>query len=386
MNKASREVQYPYAFDESDNLVFIEDIKKDTRHDHSYHCPNCGHSMLPRLGDHNAHCFAHSENQACEGESYIHKIAKIILVARFNDRSRPFTVRFKTKHVCRKKAVCKHFSQFMCEHKRMDEFDLHQEYDLPACEEVRLRCSSGEEFQPDVIIKSSKEKHAPIYLEVYHKHKCSPQKLESGQHIIEIRVKDWEELLNLDSLSFDESDRVSFYNFKDIRKKPNEIKKEAEMIAKENGILNLDYVLPFCFLSKDVQRNQLNTKRLILYPSGKTFCYGIFENEMDKHKSFALADITYDGTYVSKTFDPLIVLMSKYPKARRCMMCRHCLRNDYDNIWCELVKNGSKRKGTFDDNKGVSCPHFEMRYGQSENGLIEGVDYVIWINPKFILH
>lgn len=54
----SSSIQYPFAFDENNNLVFIEDIDPEHRHNHTYHCPNCGHEMTPRLGPHNAKHFA----------------------------------------------------------------------------------------------------------------------------------------------------------------------------------------------------------------------------------------------------------------------------------------------------------------------------------------
>jgi hypothetical protein len=388
MNKATREVQYPYAFDENDNLVFIEDVKKETRYDHSYRCPNCGHPMLPRLGDHNAHCFAHSENQACGVESYIHKMAKLILTKRFNDRSHPFNVHFRTNHICKEMEGCDHYSENECEHLVMDRFDLHDVYDLPAIEEVRLKYSSGSSFQPDIIIQSSKQKHAPIYIEIFHKHRISSEKRLSGQHIIEIQVKDWGDLTGLASLEIDESDdRITFYNFKDRRLKREVIKKDAEAIAQAIGIADIDRMLPFCFKSKKGKRELLNDIRLIIYPSGKTFSYGIFEDEMKKHKQSAIAEITYNCQRVPDTFDPLSVLVKKFPKTRRCTMCCHCLQNEFEtNKWCDLVKNGSLRKNTFDNLKGIACSSFEMWTpvdSQSDSSMKEGIDYVIWINPIF---
>ena len=139
---AKKDIQYPYAVDEQNNLIYIEDIHRENRHDHSYRCPNCGHSMLPRLGDHNAHCFAHSENQKCGVESYIHVVAKRILTNRFNDRSRPFIVKFRTQCICKDNEICKGFTPSFCEKGLVDKFDLHQFYDLPAQEEVRIKDSS----------------------------------------------------------------------------------------------------------------------------------------------------------------------------------------------------------------------------------------------------
>ncbi len=384
---AKKDIQYPYAVDEQNNLIYIEDVHRENRHDHSYRCPNCGHSMLPRLGDHNAHCFAHSENQTCGVESYIHKMAKLILTKRFNDRSRPFTVRFQAKRICKEKEVCKDYKQYFCENILMDEFDLHQFYDLPAIEEVRIKDSSGEVFQPDVIIRSSNGNRAPIYLEVYHKHRISSQKQESGNCIIEIRVNDWYELLNLDQLCLEESERISFYNFKERRMKREEFRRMSDEIALLNEDIDIDSLLPLCYRSKNSKREFLPNIRLIMYQSGKRFSCGIFEDEMDKHKKSAIADITYNCQRLPDTFDPLSVLVERVPKARRCTMCCHCRQNEFEtNMWCELVKNGSLRKNTFDNQKGIVCSSFERWTpidNQSDFSLKEGIDYGIWINPKF---
>lgn len=147
----------------------------------------------------------------------------------------------------------------------MDEFDLHKIYDKPAREEVRLKTVSDEVFQPDVILESSSPKHAPIFLEVYHKHKSSPKKLESGQHIIEIRVKDWSEVIDLDNVEIKESERIKFHNFKDRYLPSKEFKEKGEQVAKEFGMKNPDKVLPGCFRSRRGQRGYQDLWRIVVY-------------------------------------------------------------------------------------------------------------------------
>ena len=84
------QVQYPYAYDENDRLVFIGDVDKEHRYDHSYSCPECGQEMRPRLGNKQAHCFYHFHCEACEYESYVHRVGKELLYKRFYDPERPF--------------------------------------------------------------------------------------------------------------------------------------------------------------------------------------------------------------------------------------------------------------------------------------------------------
>lgn len=379
------QIQYPYALDENNNLVHIESIEREHKKEHTFRCPCCGRPMIPRIGESNAPHFAHADNLKCGIESYIHIVAKRILATRFNDRSRPFNVSFQIHQVCKEKETCKFFDFQYCEDTEMKGFDLHKTYDLLAREEIRLNNVSGDQFQPDVILQSSSIKHKPIFIEVYHKHRISPKKQESGQYIIEIRVKDWSELEDLDTLELKQSDRVAFFNFKDIKAKPEAFRKRAEEFAKGADLANLDYALPVCLRSREGQRNFQDLWRIVLYPSGKTFESGIYEDEANKHRANALADITYYKNRVPEPSRLMQILLARIPKERRnCFMCCHCLQNDSNVHWCELVKNGSTKKGTFDKNKGSKCSFFDWYRAcaeKQESILVEGVDYTIWVNP-----
>ena len=382
----ARIVQYPYALDENNNLVYIKDIQTEHKHDHMFHCPECGQAMVPRIGEHNAHHFAHAENQKCGIESYIHSVAKRILANRFNDRSRPFNVKFWTKHICKTQEGCKFYDQNLCEDNQMDVFNLHETYDLLAREEIRIQGLPEGDFQPDVILQSSSLKHNPIFLEVYHKHRVSPKKRESGQHIIEIRVKDWSELADLDIVDIIQSDRIAFYNFNERKLQPIRFKEKAEQLGREYQMENIDRMLPGCFRSREGQREFQDYGRIVLFHSGKTFFSGIYEDEIKKHRTSAIADITYIRKKVPESFNLMRLLVDRIPKEKRnCFMCCHCVQNDMDVRWCDLVKNGSTRKGTFKEDKGSKCSFFEWFREDDEHpqhDLVEGVDYTIWVNPQ----
>ena len=384
LEKGNKTILYPFAFDENNKRVFIGDIEKEHRHDHTYKCPDCGTPMLPRLGEKNIWHFYHSGNHSCDKESYIHAVAKGILADRFNDRTKPFKIRLKYYYRCKKRESCKWYKHegFSCIESRNEEFDLHDTYDLPAREEIWLKDSTQSIFRPDVVLESSSSKHNPIFLEVYHKHKCSDNKKQSGHHIIEISVNDFSDLVSLQDLELEPSERITFHNFKDIEKEPMWFREIAKIRAKEND-LKLDEMLPLCFSSKDRQRPYLDLWRYILYPSGKSFAYGIFEDEADRHISSALADITYDRTKNVDSFTLRELLISCLPKnLRACHLCCHIrYNNDETNCWCHLVKNGSKKKGTFNNKKGQSCPFFNSDLVPSS---VDPQLYSIWINPKML--
>ena len=77
-------IRYRTAFDENNNLVDIRDVSKEERHEHTYRCIMCGEVLLPRLGNERARHFYHGKDTTCDGESYIHKLAKLRIKEKFD--------------------------------------------------------------------------------------------------------------------------------------------------------------------------------------------------------------------------------------------------------------------------------------------------------------
>ena len=96
-------------------------------------------------------------------------------------------------------------------------------------------------------------------------------------------------------------------------------------------------------------------------------------------------DITYNIQSVPCDFNPHIVLATLHIEARNCHLCNHCVRTE-DATWCNIVKNGSTRKGTFKVEKGQKCLFFEWHewlnylYESYSKELIEGKNFQIWTN------
>ena len=383
-------IQYPYALNEDNNLIFIGDVEKEHRHDHVYHCPNCGGEMQPRLGEHNEHCFAHAGNQKCSGESYLHKAAKLLLARRFNERSKPFKIGLTSERPCVKMGECQEQSykcHLLPEYK---EYDLMESYDLPAEVEVDILEPDGvTHFTPDAMLSSSSPKRADIFIEVYYKHKVTKEKKESGHQIIEIRVRELSDLKALeDTECFKESKDIVFYNFKPRRATPEQIEAAIRQCAEENDFRKCESALPPCKQSPETKRQQSHLRRLTLYKSGKLFNEGIFEDERGIHRPSALMDIVYDAEIGVEQYG-LLGVMAKYDsRARLCDLCEHCIKYGIEPVtWCKLVKNGTSRKGTFNPTKGSNCQYFEWQKNSDlplliDRALAEKDKYTIWITSE----
>lgn len=378
-------LQYPYAIDESNNLIHIASVNEDSRKNTSYRCPNCGGIMQACLGSNNTHYFRHDDlDHACGTESYIHKVAKTIIINRFNAPHSTFLVGFSLNRQCKAYGQCKHSNHNCRLTPKYREYDLKDQYDLPAKAEVNFVDENGT-FRPDIILTSSNSIRKPIFIEVYHTHKSSESKVDSRNLIIEVKIKSFEDLKLLETGVLQESDSIRFLNFKSIFVSPDDIVKDIVEISKDNGLRFSERLLPYCRKSIKALREESNIRRLTLYKSGKTFGAGILYNEVNKHNSNALMDITYNIQSVPCDFDPHMVLAKSHIEARNCYLCNHCVRTE-NVTWCNIVKNGSTRKGTFKVEKGKQCSFFKWHdylnylYDSYSADILEGKDFKIWIN------
>ncbi len=391
-------IQYPFALDENKNLVHIDDVDRETRREHQYYCPNCGRKMEPRQGEHNAWHFAHS-NHKCGLESYIHKTAKLIIANRFNNSDKPFFIQFGIEPICKRFESCPDFDPIFCrllDYVQKRDFDLKQYYTLPAQIESWSPSSDGP-YRPDVLLKSPDLQRRDIFVEIHYKHKSTKQKLASGNPILEIHVRGIEDLKKLEERTiFSENDSdVSMSGFKPVRLSPDDILKDTrEKIS--NGPVH-DYLLPKCLHSEAYRRHTYHLQRYTLDIRGRESLDGIYECEVDNHDESTVLDITFDSDKLSHSLDYKAIVAKKYRPYRTCDFCRHCITlYGFDAAWgdkevkCIKGENGTTADGSFDEMRGGSCRLFEWNNTDqafemsSRAEPIEGVDYIVWMNPKII--
>lgn len=183
------EIKYQYAYDENQNLVSIRDITKENRNQHRYSCVGCGNTLLPRAigSKYRRPHFYHKELVDCSGETYLHKLAKKLIKEKF-ENSEKFEISYPITYICQE-TNCQ-FKSTPCEDRsQVCKYDLKQYYDT-CTEETEI---NG--FIADLLLTNSKSPNAaPILIEICVTHACEDEKRNSGLKIIEIKIKNEDEI------------------------------------------------------------------------------------------------------------------------------------------------------------------------------------------------
>lgn len=181
-------IKYHFAKNEIGELVDIDDVSVEYRSAHSFFCLGCGKEMQARLGAKNAHHFFHLDGNDCgNGETDLHRYAKKMLRKKFLTEER-FPIRFVQDISCG--AQCPFFNAMMCHDNRLEEFDL-KAFGYDTIEEEKV-VSGG--YIADLLISDSSGKNPAILLEIFVKHKVGERKENSGLRIIEIPIRNEDDL------------------------------------------------------------------------------------------------------------------------------------------------------------------------------------------------
>ena len=209
-----KEVKYRYCRDEHYNLIDVESLTKENKHNHTYFCLGCGKEMDPNLGPIRKKHFSHRVKGVCDGESYYHKLAKRRIREKFMT-SDSFPIIFKRDIPCSERYNCPFYDEEQCISKDvqipMDLKTWNGEKVYDTCqEEVNV-----EEFRPDLLLTcSSSPNKKPVFIEVYKTHKSNESKMNSGFKIVEtIRIDDDSVIDKIVHQGFIEGDNCKTKNF-----------------------------------------------------------------------------------------------------------------------------------------------------------------------------
>lgn len=171
-------------------LIHISKVTQENRKAYTYECPSCHIRLRPRLGKKNRHCFYHDNGSRCAMDKYIHDTAERLLKEKF-DRDEPFEIEMSVTKQCKNFDDCKFAIKeglHACRTTELKKFNLKDHYQV--CY-VEKQCG---EFSPDLMLVDKTGNHASIFIEIWHKHKSDDIKLQSENRIIEIRLKEVDEL------------------------------------------------------------------------------------------------------------------------------------------------------------------------------------------------
>ncbi|MBR4390075.1 MAG: hypothetical protein IKT00_13005 [Prevotella sp.] len=215
-------IKYNRVFDKAHKIVEISSITKENR-DSEYFSIGTLTPMVAALGDKNQHYFRAKKGYSLNPETELHEYVKKMLKYRF-DTEEQFFIRYHSKECCpngkncifydEKYGGCEKLKEVFTEHNLKDYYDT-----------ATIEASYGG-FVADVLLTSSSHpSRMPVFLEVAVTHRCSIEKINSKNKIIELLVKGEEDaycdLEETDPYGLYGERVIRFHNFKKEIKEQN---------------------------------------------------------------------------------------------------------------------------------------------------------------------
>ena len=176
-------VKYRFAIDSADRIIDAEAFP-DHAGSSLYWCVSCGQELIAKVkGKIKRPHFAHKHQVECNGETYLHRLAKLAFLESYSECLRedaPFLV-----SICVPK-YCDRFKQIISCFSRLP--DSQHEYDITSYyQQIDVETREGS-FVPDIILKSKSRPDDKVFVEIAVTHFLSEAKSSSGHRIIEIPV------------------------------------------------------------------------------------------------------------------------------------------------------------------------------------------------------
>lgn len=337
------DIKCRYAFDENDNLVNIDDVIKEERHLHTYRCVACGEPLLPKIGMVRVPHFSHDKDHTCDGETYLHELAKHRLKERFDDKTKPFYISYEAEIICKNIDDCKWKNENCDRPCQYHSVDLKLYYDTAKLEQgIEYK---GKKYRADVGLTNvgltnskSKDVSNYILLEICVSHECEQEKIDSGLRIIEFRIKSENDIDDLVTQSEfhaspqwekEKRKKICFYNFERKIKSPliSHISRFIMSEKKPNGYI--------CYVPCIASNYKVDSKSLLELNAINSKGYDSFDmwdgqRWMWNNKGFRLCGICqnyykdyYENKSVGKCRLSSQVGTPAYPNMRQAEFCKY---------------------------------------------------------------
>ena len=341
-------IKYSYCLNENNDLVHISSVSVENRHSCTFHCLECGQPLIAKIGKIKVPHFAHRTDTACNGESYLHKLAKRRIREKFMSVD-SFPIIFVRDVPCQDSEQCP-----CCDKNHCLERNISIPSDLKIwkgnilydkCqEEVRLG-----EFQPDLLLTGPiEEKLGPVFIEVYKTHESEKSKVTSRFKIIETtKIKTEADIDDIIKMGFIEGQNCKTYNFSP--KLPNVRKRDVPItrfFLFGNGAAKVigatEYLITCDCLNKKIDPNSI--RELNLKGMGIDI-WGINEDEgsLDSYQT------------------GLVYLVKKGLDIKNCILCKFYKYNEWRNTHvCIRYKSLGEQYHFPKQTTARNCPQFEL--------------------------
>ena len=354
MNK----IKYSYCLNENNALVHISSVSIENRHNHTFLCLECGQPLVAKIGKVKVPHFAHTADTACDGESYLHKLAKLRIREKFMSAD-SFPVTFVRDVPCQDSEHCP-----CCDRSYCFERDISIPSDLrtwkgnvvyDTCqEEIRLG-----EFQPDLLLTGPMDdKLGPVFIEVYKTHESEEPKITSDYKIIETKkIRTEADIDDIIEKGFIEGQNCRTFNFSP--KLPSIKKKDMPIyrfILFKSGAATIhravDYIVMCDKLNQKVDPNSVRELNM----RGGIDIWGDLaaNKKLDSYQT------------------GLVYLVKKGLVIKNCILCKFYKFNDYyNNYICVLYKSLGAPSPKPRQSMANTCPRFELNQELMNHPLSE---------------
>lgn len=344
-----KEVRQHFAYDENGNLVEIHSTHKGDGH--VYYCPYCKQELTPKRGEHNEWHFAHKPDSKveCSYDHYLHSLA-IEKIYQWYINAPRVDLMLRNKHKC-DVLDCKWRIDDCQKDGLTEPINLKDIYETAEIEK-EFETASGK-FRADIMLSSSKYPKDPIFLEIYVTHACTPEKINSGLRIIEIKI--------------DSEDDIERFTRRHVLKEYIDNSGKVDIEDDRLFLCNREMLSFYGFKVKDtlIPNMERRFEKFILYPSKKIFITsctcrdynigrkGILEitASIDRYSSFF---ISFLESCLAKVYQ-----MGYVTKA--CKLCKY----KGEEIWMNHAEvcHLSNKFGTAvlcKDNDELNCQYFRL--------------------------
>ena len=280
--KQTTNIKYSYCLDEDGEIVHIQELNKENRLRSRFFCISCAQEMVAKIGTGGRiKHFAHKSDCSCNSESYLHKLAKLLIRKKFMS-SDSFPITFKRNINCSESNTCPLFETSICrEWKKIIKCDLKSYNGQVVYDTCKEEVTVGD-FRPDLLLTcSTKPEREPVFIEVFKTHESDERKMSSKYKIIETRkIESEEDIQQIIELGFIENKNCIMRNFHPKLSSSQLDNKHIirfslfkDWTAKEDYMINGEYVLTCADANNRLYPEsirELNLKRYLLFVNGET--------------------------------------------------------------------------------------------------------------------
>ena len=351
-------IKYSYCLNENDELIHISGVTVENRHCHTFRCLECGCELTAKIGKIKVPHFSHQADTACDGESYLHKLAKRRIRDRFLSAD-SFPVTFIRDVPCQDSSQCPCCDKSYCFERNVSiQSDLKKWKDNIVYDTCREEVRFGE-FQPDLLLTcSAKPNREPVFIEVYKTHLSEEPKLASSYRIIETtKIKSEADIDNIIERGFIEGQNCHTFNFNPklplIRKK--DIPIDRFVLFKSGAATIYRAVENIVMCDKLNQRAEPNSVR-----------------ELNMRGSIDIWGDLTERKQLNSYQAGLVYLVKKGLDIRNCILCKFNKFNDYySNYICILYKSLGAESPKPRQSTANRCPRYELNQSLMNHSLSE---------------